>query len=81
MANLPAGYQYTLTPCNKFARGLPTTYGSFTRGLPQLHIKGQPLCNTSEENIIQSYNQEVINSYKTTTSPSQSRETVPLSSK
>ncbi len=40
--------------CNKFARGLPTTYGTFTRGLPQLHTKGQLLCNTSEESKAQS---------------------------
>ncbi len=40
-------------PCDKFARGLPTTYGTFARGLLQLHKKGQPLCNTSEVSKIQ----------------------------
>jgi hypothetical protein len=37
---------------NKFARGLPTTYDTFSRGFAQLHSKGQPLCNTSEESKI-----------------------------
>ncbi len=54
VANLPEGCQHPLTPCNKFAWGLPTTYGIFTRGLPQLHTKGQPLCDTSKESKIQS---------------------------
>jgi hypothetical protein len=62
--NLPEGCQYPLTPCNKFARGLPTTYGTVARGLPQLHTKGQLFCNTSEESKIQNQNQKAINSYK-----------------
>jgi hypothetical protein len=41
-------------PCDKFAKGLPTTYGTFARGLLQLHKKGQPLYNTSEVSKIQS---------------------------
>jgi hypothetical protein len=53
--NLSEGCQYPLAPCNKYARGLrlPTTYGTFARGLPQLHTKGQPFCNTPEEIKIQ----------------------------
>jgi hypothetical protein len=35
-----------LPPVTNSPRGLPTTYGIFARGLPQLHKKGQPLCNT-----------------------------------
>jgi hypothetical protein len=55
MKNLLEGFKYPLTPYNKFARGLPTTYGIFARGMPQLNSKGQPLCNTSEESKIESY--------------------------
>jgi hypothetical protein len=32
----------------------PTSYRIFARGFPQLHTKGQPLCNTSDESKIQS---------------------------
>jgi hypothetical protein len=60
MTNLLEGCQNPLNPYNKFARGLPTTYGIFARGLPQLHTKGQPLCNTSEELKYKVKNQEAI---------------------
>jgi uncharacterized membrane protein len=71
---------------------LLTTYGIFARGLPQLHTKGQPLCNTSEESKkkLKTKKQQIVIKpvrgaspnkalpIQTTSSTSQSRETVPL---
>jgi hypothetical protein len=55
MTRSPDSCQYPLIPWNKFARGLPTTtYGIFAKEWLQLHKKGQPLVNTSEESKIQS---------------------------
>jgi hypothetical protein len=54
LTHLPEGCQFPLSLCKKFARELPTAYGTFARGLFQLHTKGQPLCNTSKESKIHS---------------------------
>jgi hypothetical protein len=56
--NLLKGCQYPLTPCNKFARGLPTTYLTFARGLPKIHT--MPLKKVE----FKVKNQEAIDSYK-----------------
>jgi hypothetical protein len=40
--NLPEGFQFPLTRCDNFSRGLPIMYGTFARKLPQLHAKVQP---------------------------------------
>ncbi len=62
--NLPEGCQYPVTPFKKFSRGLPTIYGTFASGLPQLHSKGQPLCNTSPKKVkFKVKNQEAVDSY------------------
>jgi hypothetical protein len=51
-------------PYYKFVIELPTTYGTFARGLPQLHTKGD-LCAIPLKKVkFKVKNKEAINSFK-----------------
>jgi hypothetical protein len=51
-------------PCKKFARGLPTTYGTLQEGRPN-YTQGNNICAIPLKKVkVNVKNQETINSYK-----------------
>jgi hypothetical protein len=64
--NLPEGCQYPLTPFDKFARGLPTTYGTLQAVFPNCTQRGNPNAIPLKKVKFKVKNQKAINSYKKT---------------
>jgi hypothetical protein len=63
---LPEGCQYPLTPFDKFARGLSTTYGTLQAGSPNCTQRGNFKAIPLKKVKFKAKNQKAITSYKKT---------------